>query len=63
MSRGRDDLFDIVLLTRGLAGDSAAAPVLRLVCGNELTLDVAHVSERDNDILFLDERFVVDVIE
>ena len=61
--RRRDDLIDIVFLTCALTADSAAAPVLALIVINELSLDITEVRERYDDILFLDERLVIDLLE
>ena len=60
--RGKD-LLDVVLFSGGLSGDPSAAPVLCLVCIDPLTLDVSEVCEGNNDVLFLDQRLVVDVVE
>ena len=63
MCRCGNDLFYIILFARGLAGDSSAAPVLSLICVNSLALDIAEMSECNDDVFLLDQGFIIDVFK
>ena len=57
-----DDLRDIVLFVGRQTGNTAAATMLASVCVDRAALHVTEVGQRDHDLLFLDERLIIDLV-
>ena len=61
MGRTGNQLFDEVVLVNAHSLNTTATTVLGLKLIDRETLNVAIVGERDNDVFFLDQVFILNV--